>query len=311
MTLSNVPDGAELWAVVVTFRRPDVVERMLAAVAAQTQQPDHLIVVDNDDDNRVAEVARRAQATYLGSGGNLGPAGGVALAMEHVIERAGPDDWLLCLDDDDPPWRDDLVEVLWEFAHDQLRTDHATAGVGGLGGVYRRELGIFRRPEDEELVGAVPVDVIAGGRLPMYRCKAIREVGLFDKRLFWGFEEGEYGLRLRKAGLSLYVNGDIALDWRRTVGELSRRSSTVKSAPDKAAWRRYYGVRNAVVLAVRYGKFWTPPLVAAGGAVRGVLGLTRMGRPLREVVLPVRGAIDGLLGRLGRRVDPGSNRKTG
>lgn len=309
MTASTAPKGAELWAVVVTFRRPDVLERMLAAVSRQTRCPDHLVVVDNDADPAVVAAAQRAGATYLDSGGNVGPAGGVALAMAHVLEHAGPDDWLLCLDDDDLPWRDDLVEILWGFAHDQVRADPATAAVGGVGGFYRRELGIFRRPEDEELVGAVPVDVLAGGRLPMYRCQAIGEVGTFDRRLFWGFEEGEYGLRLRQAGRSLYVNGDVLLDWRRTAGELSRRSVKVRSAPNKAAWRRYYGVRNAVVLAKQYGKFWTPLLVAAGGIVRGVLGLARMRRPMHEVLLPLRGALDGLFGRLGRTVDPGSNRK--
>lgn len=310
MTSQSIPERAELWAVVVTYRRPQVLEAMLAAVHGQTMKPDHLVVVDNDNDQRVAELAERAGATYLNSGGNVGPAGGVAFAMRHVIDRAGPDDWLLCLDDDDLPWRDDLIEAMWHFAHRQASLDPATAGVGGVGGVYRRELGIFRRPEDEELVGAVAVDVLAGGRLPFYRCQAIREVGTFDPRLFWGFEEGEYGLRLRQVGRSLYINGSVALDWRRTAGELNRRSVTVKSASNKAAWRRYYGVRNAVVLAKRYGKFWTPPLVAAGGAIRGVRGLAAMRRPMTEVLLPLRGAIDGLAGRLGRTVDPSGNRKT-
>lgn len=309
MSATESGGSAELWAVVVTYRRPEALEQMLSTVAEQSRQPDHMLVVDNDADAEVAAASARAGATYVDAGGNIGPAGGVALAMSQVVDRAGPDDWIVCLDDDDPPWRDDLFEILWEFAHRQLRIDPMTACVGSLGGVYRRELGIFRRLEDQELVGAVPVDYVGGNVFPMYRCRAVKEVGTFDPRLFWGFEEGEYGLRLRKAGRSLYVCGGLALDYREHTGQLNRRSTDVRSAPNKAAWRRYYGVRNAVVLGKRYGRFWTPLLVGLGGALRGVVGLARLGRPMSEVVLPARGALDGLIGRLGLTVDPGFNRK--
>ncbi len=43
-------------AVVVTHRRPDELAKSLEAVAAQTRAPDHLVVVDNDNDPRVAEL---------------------------------------------------------------------------------------------------------------------------------------------------------------------------------------------------------------------------------------------------------------
>ncbi len=39
-------------AVVVTHRRPDELAKSLDAVSAQTRAPDHLIVVDNDNDDR-------------------------------------------------------------------------------------------------------------------------------------------------------------------------------------------------------------------------------------------------------------------
>ena len=43
-------------AVVVTHRRPDELAKSLEAVSAQTRAPDHLVVVDNDNDSRVAEL---------------------------------------------------------------------------------------------------------------------------------------------------------------------------------------------------------------------------------------------------------------
>jgi len=300
---SDAAAGA-LWAAIVTYRRPVELAAMLAALARQTMRVHQLVVVDNGSDPSVREAAAAAGAIYLDSGGNLGPAGGVALAMGYVLQRAGAADWLLLLDDDDPPVLDDAVEHLWRFGQRQLAFDSRTAAVGATGGRYDRRLGIFRRLEDSELTGPVAVDVIGGGHLPMYRCAVMREVGVFDRSLFFGFEEGEYGLRLRKAGYSLYADGERWLAERAANNELNVRSSSVRTSPAKAAWRRYYGVRNATILAWRYGKLWTPLVVAPGGAAKGVVALLRTRRPLPEVWLPVRGGLEGLLKRGGRTINP-------
>ena len=74
-------------AVVVTHRRPDELAKSLEAVSAQTRVPDHLVVVDNDNDPRVAELVagQPIPTTYLGSRRNLGGAGGFALGMLHAL----------------------------------------------------------------------------------------------------------------------------------------------------------------------------------------------------------------------------------
>ena len=70
-------------AVVVTHRRPDELAKSLDAVSAQTRAPDHLVVVDNDDDARVRDIVngQPIATTYVGSRRNLGGAGGFALGM--------------------------------------------------------------------------------------------------------------------------------------------------------------------------------------------------------------------------------------
>lgn len=305
------PPGSEgdLWAAVVTYERLPELAVMLESLSRQTKHVDHLVVVDNASDKRVRELALQYGAHYIDSGDNVGPAGGVANAMEYVLAHASDDDWLVLLDDDNPPEDEGLLACVWALAHERLAVDPVTGAAGLLGGRYRRGLGIWRRLEDEELVGAVPVDVIGGGYLPMYRCAVIRQVGTFDRSLFFGFEEGEFGQRLRSRGYTMYADGARWLAYRATVGEVGVRSSSVRTSPRKAAWRRYYGVRNATVIARRYGRPWTPPLVASGGAVLGFRALVRARRPFAEVWLPVRGAVDGLLGRMGRTVDPNRNTK--
>lgn len=302
-TTGQLRSGPRVWVSLVTFRRPELLDQMLAAVARQTRQPDFLIIVDNGSDPGVAALARATGATYVDSLSNVGPAGGIANGMDRVLQQADDHDWLLLLDDNDLPLWDDLIERLVSFGEATTEADPRTAAVGVRGAVYRPEIGIYRRLSDDELVGRVPVDVIHGGWFPLYRVGAVRQVGVFDRSLWFGFEEGEYGLRLRRAGFSLYADGERWLEARRAQGELGQtvRPRTPESTP---SWRRYYSVRNAVVLARRYGRPWTPPLVAAAGIVRGTMSLIRARRPFGDVMLPARGALDGLAARLGRTIEP-------
>jgi len=140
--------AGELWAAVVTYNRVPELGVMLESLSRQTKQVDHLVVVDNASDKRVRELALQYGAHYIDSGGNVGPAGGVANAMDHVLAHASDDDWLLLLDDDNPPEDDDLLAGIWALAHDRLAVDSRTGAAGLLGGRYRRNLGIFRRLED-------------------------------------------------------------------------------------------------------------------------------------------------------------------
>ena len=298
-----------MWGVVVTFARPATLESMLNSLERQTRPVDHLLVVDNGSDPRVAAIAASHAADYLDSGGNIGPAGGIALGMQHVLARAAEGDWILLVDDDDEPADDDLLRQLWIFGEGEHSRDGRVGGVAVAGSVYRRNLGIFRRLEDDELTGVVDLDVLFGGSLPMYRVSAAREVGGFDVDLFWGFEEGEYGLRMRSRGYRLCAPGPAFLRSRELGGTGGVESRNVRTPLEKAAWRRYYSIRNSTVLARRYGGPVAPLITSVGGAGKGVLAMLRAGRPLSEVALAPRGALHGLTGRLGRRVDPGRNDK--
>lgn len=90
-------------AVVVTHRRVDTLATSLAAVCGQERAPDHLIVVDNDADDRVRVLvdSQPVPSTYLGSHRNLGGAGGFALGMLHALTLGA--DWIWLADDDGRP----------------------------------------------------------------------------------------------------------------------------------------------------------------------------------------------------------------
>ncbi len=293
----------------MTYRRPDAVIAYGAAVARQTRMLDTLLVVDNDPGESAKEAVGRfdlpgTAVDYVASGDNLGPAGGMALGMRRVVPAAGPDDWLVLLDDDDPPRTAEMLDALERFASRLRSADPAVAGVGLCGSLFDIRRARFVRQADEKLYGPVRVDSIGGNQLPFYSVSAVAATGTFDERLFFGFEELEWGQQLAAKGFTLYAHGDL---WRREreahgrVG-LELTASRVLAEPD---WRRYYSVRNMAYLLGKHGH--------RGAALRyGGLQLAKIaynlprnpGLALRSLDLVRRALTDAYRGRMGRTVEP-------
>lgn len=301
-------DGA-LWAVVVTYRRLDSLRVLLERLRTQARPPEATVVVDNDDDPAVRRLAAELGAEYVASPTNEGPAGGIARGMAWVLARADDEDWVTLLDDDDPPAGQDTLDSLLAFATARFADDPNTAGVGLSGAAWERRSARTRRLRDAELVGVVDVDVIGGNQLPTYRVAAVRQVGAFEPGFFFGFDDAEYGLRLRESGFRLCVDGDSWRQRRQRDGRLGPLDADRRTNRHASAWRRYYAARNLTVLASRHGSVSAVATVAARAGLGGAVRLAADGRPVREVLLPLRGVMDAARGRMGRTVDPGDNTK--
>lgn len=302
--------GELLLGVLVTFRRPEQLSDHLERLGAQTRPPDHLVLVDNDPSaaNRRALAAYQVtgrSAEYLPAPSNLGPAGAIALGMERVLDQAGDDDWVVLLDDDDPPAHPALLAELLSFAA-TAATTHRLAAVGVAGAPFDWGRARLRRLTDAELAGPLVVDEIGGNQLPLYRVRAIRDVGVFDATLFFGFDDLDYGLRLRRAGWDLVVSGELLADARRHWGRTGRPLDASVVAPAQPPWRRYYTVRNLVAVLRKHGHDRAAAVAAArAGLVRPLLEIPRdPALALRQLAFGVRGAVDGWQGRLGRQVAP-------
>ena len=195
-------------AVVVTHRRPDELAKSLEAVAAQTRVPDHLVVIDNDNDPRVAELVagQPIPTTYIGSRRNLGGAGGFALGMLHALALGS--DWVWLADDDGRPADSEVLGTLLTCAE-----KHGLAEVspmvcdmndpGRLAFPLRRGLAWRRRVE--ELRTEASADLLGGiasffnGAL--FRASTLEAIGVPDLRLFVRGDETELHRRLVRTGL--------------------------------------------------------------------------------------------------------------
>jgi glycosyltransferase involved in cell wall biosynthesis len=312
------PEGENggLFGILVTYRRPAQLSDTLSRLKAQSLCPDRLIVVDNAPSPENEELLRRRYSRegteYLGTSANLGPAGGIALGMQRVLEFADDRDWILLLDDDDPPGEPDTVDHLYRFARKSRDADPRTAGVGLLGARFDFGRGRLHRMEDHELEGSVAVDYIGGNAFPTYLTGAVREVGTFASALFWGFDDLEFGLRLRRAGYSMYADGPRWLAGREKGGRLGLhvQPSLRVAGPN---WRRYYTLRNVIYILRTHGH--------RSAALRVSL-LQGLGKPLANLVVDPRASVqslamnwkscrDGWLGRMGLTVEPVMDKGSG
>jgi len=292
---------------IVTFRRPRQLDGVLGSLDAQSLRPGTVTVFDNGSDAEVRAVCAEHGARYLNGGANLGPAGGSAVLMAQFVAEGGPGSWFLRLDDDRGVQHPDLLRSLLGVAAVLEQADPALGGVGLGGARLDRHRWRLRRPAptDARRVGATtafPVDYLASGLFPLWPWRALEQCGVMDADLFFGFEEVEFGLRLVDGSRTLYE-----VD----LGDLHHHPPSVRRRlqflDDPVNWRRYYAVRNEIVLARRHARWPTAARVTLQRGVAQVLARLAL-RPRRGVTdlgLTAPAILDGWAGRLGRgRIDP-------
>lgn len=198
-----------LCAVVVTHRRPEELGESLRMVTGQSRMIDHLIVVDNDHDQRVRDLvaAQPVPSTYLGSRRNLGGAGGFALGMLHALALGA--DWVWLADDDGRPRDGEVLATLLACAerHGLAEVSPMVCALDRpdeLAFPLRRGL-VWRRRASELRTEGPGQDLLPGiaslfnGAL--FRAETIEAVGVPDLRLFIRGDEVDVHRRLVRSGL--------------------------------------------------------------------------------------------------------------
>jgi rhamnopyranosyl-N-acetylglucosaminyl-diphospho-decaprenol beta-1,3/1,4-galactofuranosyltransferase len=252
-------------AVVVTRHRAALLAESLAAVAAQTRRPDHLVVVDNgpDDAARAAVENSGLPCTYLPSRRNLGGAGGFALGMLHALALGA--DWVWCADDDGRPADDTVLATLLAAAErhglaevSPMVTDMADPD--RLAFPLRRGLQWRRRRSDFAGLDLLPryASLFNGA---LFSAEALDVVGVPDYRLFFRGDETEIHRRLVRSGLpfgtcvdAAYVHPEGTTEFQPILGG---RLSAQYPANDV---KRFFTYRNRGYLMAQPGMRWLLPL---------------------------------------------------
>jgi rhamnopyranosyl-N-acetylglucosaminyl-diphospho-decaprenol beta-1,3/1,4-galactofuranosyltransferase len=191
-------------AVVVTRNRRELLAESLKMLAAQTRQPEHLVVVDNGPDESARDIVESCglPVTYLLSHRNLGGAGGFALGILHALSLGA--EWVWLADDDGRPADETVLSVLLAEAESRGLAEISPVVTNidspeRLAFPLRRGL-TWKRQTDELGTDFLPgIASLFNGAL--FRASTIDVVGVPDYRLFFRGDEVEVHRRLVRSGL--------------------------------------------------------------------------------------------------------------
>ena len=244
-------------AVVVTHRRAESLRASLDVLSSQTRPVDHVVVVDNGDEQRVRGIVEGLDlpSTYLPSRHNLGGAGGFALGMLFALSLGADHVW--CADDDGRPEGPEVLATLLDCAarHGLAEVSPVVCDIDepdSLAFPLRRGL-VWRRRRSELFADGESVDS-AGDLLPgiaslfngaLFTAECLDRIGVPDLRLFIRGDEVEMHRRLVRSGLpfgtcltTAYLHPDGSAEFKPILGG---RMHT--QYPDDAT-KRHFTYRN-------------------------------------------------------------------
>jgi rhamnopyranosyl-N-acetylglucosaminyl-diphospho-decaprenol beta-1,3/1,4-galactofuranosyltransferase len=259
--------GRRIVALVLTHNAPRSLARCLAAIGAQTEPPDHILVVDNASRPPVEEPLLRDSGLSLRvvrSELNGGPAGGWAIALDHFLADGFTHAWVM---DDDMLPEPDCLATLWAATSDAPTSAFVfplSIQPDGSVGRWGSWCGFLISREIVETVG-----------LPM-------------EELFWWAEDTEYcEWRIPNAGFP-----------RRVIDDAVVHHDAIRQGGDIPTWKYYYESRNTLYYHLhikhrigRYPKKFTDLILRAS--------LRQRTDRIRCLGAIFRGLYDGAFGHLG------------
>jgi GT2 family glycosyltransferase len=248
--------------VVVTFNRADLLGRTLDGLAAQTREPDAVIVVDNastDHTREILDAHRGISLHRIHLDTNTGGAGGFRAGVEAAYEKAFDRIWLM---DDDVVPAPDCLAVLMAIDEPCLMSVREDTR-GHLVEKAATDFDLDRpwsirpkRASVETTYGersAMPARVeLANIAFEgfLVRREVITAVGLPDDSFFIFYDDVDLALRARRAGYRIWAVRDAVL--------VRQLDFDQQHALD--TWKGYYMYRNLFAVHFRYG---ANPLVRA------------------------------------------------
>ncbi len=295
------------WAVVLTWNGREDTLRCLASLAAVTDPPVGVVVVDNGSADGTPDAVRAAfpAVDVVETGANLGYAGGNNRGIAHALARGA--EWVVLVNNDARVEPGTFAAFAAAArAHPEAGAlagkvffDDGTGRLWYAGGAVHLRLGYhgrvrgYGRPDGPAFSRPGPTGRATGALMAVSRA-AIERVGVLEEELFAYVEDLEWSVRLRRAGFAVvFVPG--ARAWHRVSGSTGGERRSTHNL--------YYGARNTLAVSERHAPLGPAGTAARRAVVLATFALQALGRPDRRAALAaVRdGWRDARAGRLGAR----------
>jgi GT2 family glycosyltransferase len=242
-------------AFIMTYKRVVTLESTINALLNQTYPPQKILIIDNDPDKSAETLKSKflhLPVEYFAVGYNSGPAGAAKKGLETLSKEGF--DWIAWMDDDDPPIFLDIFEKLLNAAV----VEKKCGSIGVVGQHYDKKKGLINRVQDVEIEGegVLEVDNVGGGMCKIVNANVCRLNNIYpDEKLFFGFEELDFDLRVQKVGYMILAHKEL---YNRHRVKYNRVGLHVKKGLKKdwsKIWREYYSVRNTLYILHKHYYF--------------------------------------------------------
>lgn len=245
----------KLAAFLTVYERGDLLSNTIYSIYSQVVKPLKIIVIDNSTSNNLELVVKSINfqtISYFHIGKNLGPAGAASFALNKLVNEGY--DWVYWGDDDDPPSDPETFKRLLEIA-----VEYPESGIiGKVGGKFFPGRARTRVFGNSELNPIVEADYVTGGKQMIVSAQVVKAGVLPNPKLFFGFEELEYCLRVKDAGFKVLVDGKGIIEARNQAGNFHKNYRwRSKSLGDNTRINRhYYSVRNMLFILWTRGHYF-------------------------------------------------------
>lgn len=248
-------------AFIMTFERPETLLRSVENLQSQTIPPEYILIIDNSasfDTYKALEKLLSPSLEYFRVGYNSGPAGGASMGLSRVAAKGYQ--WIYWGDDDNPP-RDPKVFENFFIRIRKLEEEKVNLGIyGGKGGAINNLTGRIKSLRNLDLLDkdAVEVDMVAGGQTMLVKGDVIKDNLLPEERLFFGFEDLDFSLKVRAAGYKIFVD---AKSWHKARLDFQNSGNNYRPVgssfgDEKKLLRDYYSNRNFLYILQKNKMFF-------------------------------------------------------
>ena len=285
---------AEIACILVNYRNPEDTLECLQSLSRAGTESFKIFLVNNFSADGSKELLSGylhdsgMDAAYMDAGGNIGFAAGVNMGVRAALGEKIPH--ILLLNNDTVVANDftrEMLKCARQHPEDVLagRVDDFSTNVPSFNiGVISPLTGQIRHILDADFQGAID---FVSGCLMLVPSEVFARLGLLDEKLFMYYEDADFCYRLRKAG--------VAIRYCPSIGIRHKFSASVTRARTP---KEYYRIRNQTYTVMRRANVYQRIFYMV---FLLMMPFYKMVRRPKLVGQAVRGACDGLLGRMGKR----------
>ena len=249
---------SKITAVVVTFNRLKLLQRVIASLQKQSVHIHDIIIVNNGSTDGTKEWLDKQNKLHIIHQENVGGSGGFYRGIQEASKTEC--DWIWCMDDDVFPSEHCLENLLIYASKDNkigIACPHRLMSGKTFTG-EAKTLNLSNPFKDMHDNGLMPEDVEANETVdivgmafegPLIKKEVVEKIGLPNKELFILYDDTDYSYRTILEGYRVIVVRDALMDKYDFQSQSSYREAKIKNK-----WKLAYHVRNTAYFGHRYGK---------------------------------------------------------